>query len=171
MNRILQRLKEIPISLKTIEEYCPDNVRVLLYDRIPSSKQQFFGGKDAVIIFYEMHDATGQAKNTTGHFSLVVNGTRPKYWSSYGFPPEKEISLTHSKGKLLRILGQHDWNKTRYQKIKHTNTCGLHVLARSYLLDFTEDQYRKLMMRRVVLQSADLIVCIMCLILVRKELQ
>lgn len=175
MQSVLRRLKEIPISLDTIEQYAPDGCRVLMYDDLPSSKQELFkGGAQSAIIFYEMHDKGGHAQDDkAGHFSLILNGPKLHYFSSYGFRPEVEINATKSSpGKLLKILGKdYEWNRTRYQKIKHTNTCGLHCLVRSYLSGFTEREYRSLMTRRLVLQNPDLIVCLMSLILVRNELK
>ena len=172
MNRILQQLKEIPISLETIRDYCPEDVGVIMYDHIQSSsKANFFKGKRAMIVFYEMHENNTVVEGI-GHFSLIINKKIPYYWSSYGFKPEFEINKTKSEpGKLLKILGKHNYNKVRYQKIRHTNTCGLHCLSRSYLLDYGEEEYKRMLTNRLVLSSPDLIVCLMCLILVRKELQ
>ena len=168
MDRLLQRLKEIPISLDTIQNYSPDDIGVIQYDNIKAKNlKELFKGKRGVIIFYEMHGGGPQI----GHFSLLLNLKTPYYFSSYGFPAEKELDLTKSDPKkLLNLLPEYDYNKVRYQKIRHTNTCGLHCLARSYL-HFRESKYKELMTHRVVLQDADMVVCLMCLLLVRNELE
>ena len=174
MQALLRRLKELPISLATVKQYAPDGCRVLLYDDLPSSREQLFkGGVQSAIIFYEMHDQKGRPQDDkAGHFSLVINRPKIRYFSSYGFRPEREINLTKSEaGKLLKILGKNfEWNRTRYQAIRHTATCALHCLARAYLLNLSEEKYKKIIFNRVVLQNSDLIVCIMCLLLVRNEL-
>ena len=145
----------------------------MLYDRIPLSKEAFFGLKTCVIVLYQMHDRSGNKNNKIGHYSLVMKTPGSKqlrYFSSYGFTPEYEIHLTHSKGKLLKLLGKkYTYNRTRLQNVTRTQTCGLHALIRSFFYKLNDRAYNSLL-KRFHSQNPDDLVSIMSLCLVFNEL-
>ena len=174
MEGIISRLETIPISLTTIKKYKPDHCRVLLYDNLPNTVPKLFGNKSCVIILYTMHDRTGKSKNGVGHFALVMrmpNSKTLRYFSSYGLKPEAEIHITHSKGRLLKLLGRnYTYNRVQLQSSRRAQTCGLHALVRSYLYKLKNSAYLKLM-KKYTARNPDDLVSIMSLILVIEELQ
>ena len=174
MQQLISKLETIPISLSTLQKYAPKHCRVLLYDRIPLSKEAFFRGKTCVIVLYQMHSRDGRKNTQVGHYCLVMRTPGSKhlrYFSSYGLKPETEIHMTHSVGKLLKLLGKdYTYNRTQLQSARRVQTCGLHALARSYLYKLSDSAYNKLM-KRYTAKNPDDIVSIMTLCLVFEELE
>ena len=54
-----------------------------------------------------------------------------RYWSSYGYPIDYELSATHSKDTLKDLLGDHVNDKVAYQRKEHTQTCWKWCLLRA----------------------------------------
>ena len=174
MQQLLKKLETIPMSLNVIKTHAPKKCRVILYDRLPNSVETLFGSNNSVIILYQIHDKSGNNKNGIGHFSLVMrtpNSKKIRYFSSYGFKPEEEIHLTHSKGKLLKLLGKnYESNRVRFQDLQKTETCALHCLVRAYLWKIPQTKYLQLM-KKIFLKTPDDIVSCLTLLLVLNELQ
>ena len=80
-----------------------------LYDGLKKYKslKEAAGGNPCMIVLYELHDSTKRNKVGVGHYSLVILGAKTRYWSSYGYPVDFEISATHSKDLLKDLLGDH----------------------------------------------------------------
>ena len=173
MQSLISKLETIPISMSTLHKYAPKHCRVLLYDRIPLSREAFFRNRTCVIVLYQMHDRSGNKTQQVGHYCLVMRTPGSKhlrYFSSYGLKPETEIHMTHSKGKLLSILGKDfTYNRTQLQSARRTQTCGLHALARSYLYRLDDNAYNKII-KRFIARNPDDVVSIMTLCLVFDEL-
>ena len=118
-----------------------------------------------------MHNKAGRPTEGTGHFALVMRKkNKVSYFSSYGLSAEAELSATHSKGKLLKILGKHEWNRTPLQAKRNTATCGLWCLARAYLSRLSNNEFAKLMSGKFNASTPDDLVSVMTLILVQNEL-
>ena len=144
-----------------------------MYDDMPTTPDKFFGHYKCCIVLYNMHDRTGRKVNKVGHFALVMKtpgSKKLRYFSSYGLRCESEIHATHSKGKLLKILGNdYPYNRVQLQGSRNTNTCGLHALIRAYFWKLENKDYLKLV-KRFLAQNPDDVVSIMALPLVLREL-
>jgi len=171
MQRLISRLEEIPMSISTVKKAMPNYCKIVLYDALPRTMAALFGNKKCIIIFYNMHTRTGKIEEGIGHFSLLMK-TRNKYsfFSSYGMKPEEEIHKTHSKGKLLKLLGKnYTWDRRQYQSTKRVQTCALHCIVRAYFMNLNSTQYSKIL-SRFIAKNADDLVSIMSLLLVKNEL-
>ena len=162
------------MTLDTIKRSAPKNTRVLLYDGITRDRVAFFNGKDNVIVLYQIHNEAGRPSEGTGHYALVMRHPKTRkisYFSSYGYDPEYELHATHSKGKLLYILGKgYTWSRRPFQQKRSTSTCGLWCLCRAYLSKLKDKHFSSLIGGRLNTNTADDLVSIMTLILVADEL-
>ena len=161
------------MSLETIRRAAPKNTRVWLYDQLPATREKVFGFRKNAIVLYQMHNRSGHAVNKVGHYALLMTTPKSKrlrYFSSFGLRPEAELHITHSKGKLLKILGKdYDWNRVQLQGDRNSNTCGLHAVIRAYFWKLKNSEYLKLV-KRFQARSQDDVVSIMALPLVLREL-
>jgi len=175
MKAVVRKLEKIPMGLDTITNAAPKNTRVVVYDRVSGNRKQFFKGADNVICLYQMHNDAGRPTEGTGHFALIMRDPKTQkvsYFSSYGLDCEAELAATHSKGKLLNILGKtYEWSRTPLQSKRNTATCGLWCLARAYLSKLSNSQFAKLMTGRFNASTPDDLVSVMTLILVHTELE
>jgi hypothetical protein len=165
MQQLIKHLEKLPVSMARLQKAAPSHCKVVLYDKLPNTVSAMFGDKSCVIILYQLHSEGGRALNKTGHYSLVFRKDgKLHYFSSYALRPEQAIGLTHSKGKLLRLLGKnYTYNRTVYQPTRDTQTCGLHCLIRSYMYRLKPKAYRDMMTRRIQLNSADDVATAMCI--------
>jgi len=175
MQALISKLETIPIAFSTLQKYKPKHCRVILYDNLPSTAKELFGAKyQTVICLYQMHDNKGRTKDGVGHYCLIMKTPslkRLRYFSSYGLKAEDEIHITHSKGKLLKILGRDaTYNRRQLQRIRLVQTCRLHALIRAYLYKLSDGSYYKLM-KQFVAKTPDEIVSIMSLAMVFGELR
>ncbi len=83
-----------------------------------------------------------------GHYSLIILGPKPRYWSSYGYPVDFEISVTHSEGLLKDLLGDHVNDKIDYQDREHTQTCWKWCLLRASVHKMPEPRFKELFFSR-----------------------
>ena len=172
MQRLVRKLETIPMALDTIKAAAPKNCRVVLYDGISSRYSLFRPGVDSVIVLYQMHNEAGRASGEVGHYACILKGKTLSYFSSYGLPPEAEIHATHSKGKLLALLGRrYDWSRSPLQEKRNTATCGLWALARAYFYRMSNKSFANMMNSRFSATTPDDMVSIMTLLLVQSELQ
>ena len=171
MQQIVSKLEGVAISFDLLKRVAPKHCRVLLYDSLPATVNALFGRKTCVIVLYLLHNK-GRTLDAAGHYSLIMRRKHKPlfYWSSYGLRPEQEIAATHSKGKLLTLLGKYEYSRTVLQRKRHANTCGLHCLARSYLYKLNNSAYSKMMTSRFISHGPDDLVSAMCLLLVSDEL-
>ena len=166
MQQLIKHLEKLPVSLQRLRQAAPAHCKVVLYDKLPNTLRAMFGDKTCVILLYQLHSNSGRALDKTGHFCLVYKTAKGgvRYFSSYGLRPEQEIGLTHSKGKLLRLLGKnYSYNTTVYQPTRDTNTCANHCLIRSYMYRLSPKSYRNMMTKRVQLNSADDVATALCI--------
>jgi hypothetical protein len=121
-----------------------------------------------------MHNEAGRPTQGTGHFALVMKQQKTQkisYFSSYGHNAGEELHATHSKEKLLNILGKdYTWSRHPLQQKRNSSTCGLWCLARAFLSKLSHDQFAKLMSGRLNTNTSDDLVSVMTLILVADEL-
>ena len=99
----------------------------MLYDDLPSTPEysKVVRGKEGVVVLYQLHER-GRPIDGVGHYALIQrdHDGRLLYFSSYGLRPEQEIAATHSKGRLLHMLGKNPRiNTVQFQKRSHTATC------------------------------------------------
>jgi hypothetical protein len=159
------------MTIATVQRAMPSYCRVVLYDRLPKTLAALFGNKKCVILFYQMHNRAGKVSDRVGHFSLLTKTqTGIRFFSSYGMRPEAEIHKSHSKNRLLKLLGKnYTWSRRQYQAVRRVQTCALHCIARAYFSDLSDLKYSKLM-TRFMAKNADDLVSIMTLCLVNREL-
>ena len=157
MNNLLRKLESTPLSLERIQKLCP-NCTTIVYDELPANPtiNTLFKGKDACVVFYELH---GNSQQSVGHFSLILKvGKNIEYFSSYGFAPETELNLTKSDaGKMKSIFKNVNIkvNSVRYQSTKDTETCGRWCILRYRFRKMDSKQFASLFSGRVQLTSRD----------------
>ena len=162
MQGFLNRKRQEPMSLEELQELLPDFASVQ-YDKLDRPLMEIIGNKSGALLYYEMHKRNGDAAEV-GHFSLVLKGKgQPEYFSSYGFSPFQEIDKTRSEIAVFRRLFPKNLkiNKTRFQRIKNTDTCGRWVLLRAKFKNLSLKQFARLFgSRRFSIQSLDDLVVI-----------
>ena len=92
MENFLSYEERKPLSYAMMKKHAPSWCAVRLYDGLNkySSLKSAAGSKPCMIVLYELHE---REETEVGHYSLVILGDKPRYWSSYGFDVEKEIAL------------------------------------------------------------------------------
>ena len=106
MQEILRWEKQVPLTYKLMVKAAPSWAQCRLYDDLKRFKtlDQACAGKPCLIVLYTLKP-TGK-RQRGGHYSLVIrHGQAACYWSSYGFPVEYEIALSHQASHLKRLLG------------------------------------------------------------------
>ena len=157
MIKLLRQLEKNPLSLEKISELFP-RLNATIYDDLPAlpNIDDLLKGRDAACIYYTMHQNN---RPQVGHFSLIMkSGNQYEYFSSYGFPPEMEISLTHSNpGKLKHAFKNTKLiiNRTRFQSIKNTDTCGRWVILRYLLRNLELKKFAALFTSKITLNTKD----------------
>ena len=146
MQSFLNRKRTEPVSLEELQDILPD-FTTILYDELENKPiSQLLQDKSGAILFYDMHSRNG-GKLAVGHFSLVLKqGGEFEYFSSYGFSPFQEIDKTRSDPKKFTKLFPQNMaiNKTRFQRIKNTDTCGRWVLLRAKFKKLSLKKFAKL---------------------------
>lgn len=143
MENFLSYEERKPLSYAMMKKHAPSWCAVRLYDGLSkySSLKSAAGSKPCMIVLYELHE---REETEVGHYSLVILGDKPRYWSSYGFDVEKEIALTSSKGILKDLLGDHVNGKVPYQRKEHTETCWKWCLLRATVHKMPEARFKEL---------------------------
>ena len=158
MQEILKWEKQVPLTFRLMKSAVPSWVRCRLYDELASFKtlEQACAGKPCLVVLYTMKATSKRRPAQGGHYSLVLRGAQTRYWSSYGFPVEFEIALSHSGNHLKRLLGKHVNDEVAYQAADGTETCWRWCLLRSNLYKMSETRFQKLFYRLdVSLKSPD----------------
>jgi hypothetical protein len=143
MQNFLSYEEKKPLSYAMMKKHAPSWCSVRLYDGLSkySSLKAAAGSKPCMIVLYELHE---RDETAVGHYSLVILGAKPRYFSSYGFEVDKEIALTHSKGTLKDLLGDHTNDKVPYQREEHTQTCWKWCLLRATVHKMPEARFKEL---------------------------
>ena len=143
MQDILRYEESKPLSYAMMKKFAPPWCTVRLYDSLGkySSLKAAAGSKPCMIVLYELHERDQAA---VGHYSLVLLGPKVRYWSSYGYPVDYEVSVTHSKDTLKQLLGDHVNDKVPYQRKEHTQTCWKWCLLRATLHKMPEARFKEL---------------------------
>ena len=160
MQANLKKLKETPLGISVVRRALP-KFRVMLYDDLPATPDysKVVKGKEGVVLLYQLH-SRGRPTDGMGHYVLVQRDTDGKiiYFSSYGLRPEQEIAATHSRGKLIRMLGKNFRRNTiGFQKKSHTATCGRWVILKARLASVSLKQFTAIFSRRVQLAPDELV--------------
>ena len=146
MQKFLNRKRVEPLSLDELQELLP-KFETILYDDLKDEPiRDLIGNKDGAIIYYDMHSRNG-GKMEIGHFSLILRGPKSiEYFSSYGFSPFQEINKSRSDPRSFKRLFPKNMqiNKTRFQRIKNTDTCGRWVLLRAKFNMLSLREFQKL---------------------------
>lgn len=157
MERLINRVEKIPVSLGNLKKFVPNNTACILYTDL--KENLFPTGKTCVIVLLENKDSN------IGHFILLIK--RPQtveYWSSYGNKPEYAIKKTGNDDRLLRYLPRkYIFNRYKFQNQINSETCAMHTLTRAIFYEMSNEDYIKLFKYKVSLKNPDDIVTIMCL--------
>ena len=158
MQAFLDRKRTEPVSLDDLQDLLPD-FKTIIYDDLENKPiKQIIGGKSGAILYYDMHSKNG-GKFEIGHFSLILRrGDSLEYFSSYGFTPFQEIDKSRSDPEIFKELFPSSMivNKTRFQRIKNTDTCGRWVLLRAKFKKLSLKEFTRLFgSRRFSIQSLD----------------
>ena len=150
MEDILRFEEAQPLSYELMRKHAPKWCTVRMYDGLKkyTSLKQAAGGNPCMIVLYELHDSKKRETVGVGHYSLVIMGEKPRYWSSYGYPVDFEISATHSKDLLKDLLGDHVNDKIDYQDREHTQTCWKWCLLRASVYKMPEARFKELFFSR-----------------------
>ena len=143
MQDILKYEEKKPLSFALMKKFAPPWCTVRLYEGLSkySSLKAAAGSKPCMIVLYELHE---RDETAVGHYSLVLLGPKPRYWSSYGFPVDYEVSVTHSEDTLKDLMGDHVNDKVPYQKKEHTQTCWKWCLLRATVHKMPEARFKEL---------------------------
>ena len=170
MEAVLRKLETQPVGFRQLQRAVP-NARVMLYDDLPEkgSIDTLFGKKKCLIVFYQLHSKSGATREGTGHYSAVLKQkARLEWFSSYGMSPEQEIAMTHSKGKLIKLLGRnYIRSSARLQSRYHSNTCARWCAARCLLHDVKLGVFVKYFGARAKLDRPDDLVTLATMFLIR----
>ena len=149
MQEILKWEKQVPLTFSLMKKAVPAWVQCRLYDELASFKtlQQACAGKPCLVVLYTMKPTSKRRPVQGGHYSLVIRGTRIRYWSSYGFPVEFEIAMSHNENHLKRLIGNAVNAEVAYQAAAGTETCWRWCLLRSNLYKMSESRFAKLFYR------------------------
>ena len=143
MQDILNYEETKPLSYAMMKKFAPAWCSVRLYDGLGkySSLKAAAGSKPCMIVLYELHDRDEAA---VGHYSLVLLGSKVRYWSSYGYDVDYEVSATHSEDTLKKLMGDHVNDKVPYQRKEHTQTCWKWCLLRASVHKMPEARFKQL---------------------------
>ena len=130
MQDILKYEEKKPLSFALMKKFAPPWCTVRLYDGLSkySSLKAAAGSKPCMIVLYELHE---RDETAVGHYSLVLLGPKPRYWSSYGFPVDYEVSVTHSEDTLKDLMGDHVNDKVPSEERTHTDVLEVVSLTRN----------------------------------------
>ena len=149
MQEILKWEKQVPLTYSLMKKAVPSWVQCRLYDERASFKtlQQAAAGKPCLVVLYTMKPTSKRRRVQGGHYSLVILHGRTRYWSSYGFPVEFEIAMSHSENHLKRLIGSAVNDEVPYQATAGSETCWRWCLLRSNLYKMAESRFKKLFYR------------------------
>ena len=158
MEQILNFERKVPLTYSLMKRAVPEWCQCRLYDELKRFKtlRAASGGKPCLIVLYTMKPTSKRRRG--GHYSLViVDKSRPiRYWSSYGYPVEFEIALSHQADTLKRLIGTHTNSEVAYQAKNHTETCWRWCLLRAALYKVSEKRFKTLFYQlNPVLKSPD----------------
>ena len=147
MEQILRFEKQVPLTYSLLKRAVPKWVQCRMYDELSRFKtlQQASSGKPCLIVLYTLKETSKRGRG--GHYSLVILDGPTRYWSSYGYPVEHEIALSHQQDRLKRLLGKHVNDEVAYQARNHTETCWRWCLLRSSLYKLPETRFKTLFYR------------------------
>lgn len=150
MEDILRFEEAQPLSFDLMRKHAPEWCTVRMYDGLKKFKtlKEAAASKPCLIVLYELHDSKKRETVGVGHYSLIILGPKPRYWSSYGYPVDFEISVTHSEGLLKDLLGDHVNDKIDYQDREHTQTCWKWCLLRASVHKMPEPRFKELFFSR-----------------------
>jgi len=149
MQEILKWEKQVPLTFSLMKKAVPAWVQCRLYDELASFKtlQQACAGKPCLVVLYTMKPTSKRRLVQGGHYSLVIRYGRTRYWSSYGFPVEFEIAMSHNENHLKRLIGNAVNDEVAYQATSGTETCWRWCLLRTNLYKMAESRFKKLFYR------------------------
>lgn len=165
-------MEDQPLSPKQVESLTlelqqkmglrdPQAYSVVAYDRIIHSPDldSIFGNKRALIIFYPYANHNNM---TMGHYTCIIKNPMMKkifYYDSLAYKPDQYKKFSPQRNELYpeqhNTLISHllevahkgyeiDFNHRQHQSRKSTvSTCGRHVAMRCTMVDLSNDQYHR----------------------------
>jgi len=147
MEQILKFEKQVPLTYSLMVKAVPEWCTTRLYAELKGIKtlKEASKGKPCLVVLYTMESTSKRQQG--GHYSLVIIGKGVRYWSSYGYPIEFEIAMSHQSDHLKRLVGTHTNDKVPYQAKDHTETCWRWCLLRATLYKMDENRFKNLFYR------------------------
>lgn len=172
MERILRREITKTLDTKTLQMILPSYVRVARYDDLKRAKtlKQAMGGKDVLVLLWNIHDAKHRVLNQPGHFFCIsTKGPEPcVVFSSTGMTPRKELFLTQSDPTLLeRILPKGTvYNNFKFQAGNDSQTCWRWLVVFSHLAQLGLKKFQSLFAKPTLhITNPDMLVTVMTYIM------
>ena len=154
----LKRIERQQVEIKTLRRMLPEGSKVILYDTLKKdsrSRRGIFSGLNSLIVLYE-----GEIDNRKqGHYiCLIPRPTHIEYFSSLGMSPDHETSILGLDNKVFKqLLGKnYKYSRVKLQRDRYdVNDCALWCVARAYLHKIKLQDFQKLFLKKVSLQSTD----------------
>lgn len=160
--QLIEKLKRTPMDLENLKRILPPKCRVLEYKQLKhANRTKLFTGVEGVLLFMP------NRSNKIGHFTtLIPKRHHLEYFSSLGGSPTSDIKRLGLDDSLLKLLGKHYiYNRKALQDNVHSvQDCGCFCIARLYLRELKLREFVGLFQRRIVSQSPDDIVSILCIL-------
>ena len=172
MQSVVREEKKRPLSYEMLETLLPKWCRVTKYDSLKNVKtlKEALKGSKILVVLYNLHDRISKKLiNAPGHFILINTAARGQpieYFSSLGWSPGKELSITHSDASIFkRLLGNNFIHNTvAFQRSGDINTCWRWILIRSVLATMPLAKFQKLFASNVNLRDKDDMAVLMTLL-------
>ena len=154
LTRILEGIKDSPVSMRFIRERLPPNCRVVEYKSLKGKhRSQVFKNTEALVVLIP------KVGENLGHFIVLVKWSKSiEYFSSLGGSPMKELEKLHEpKAIFEKLLGnQYTYNRRQLQSgAYNVNDCAAWVLMRVYFRKYKLREFQQLFQRRITLETPD----------------
>jgi hypothetical protein len=166
IKKLLRKLKQTPMDLKTLGSLLPPYAKTATYDQISGKhRSEVFGKYKCIVVLIP------SKFSKIGHFVVLLR--KPKaieYFSSLSGSPYSELSRLGQTDKdaFIKLLGSNFiYNSKPLQSKSSTiHDCALWVLARIKLHELKLADFQKIFSRSLHLSNADDIVALMTILLV-----
>ena len=166
IQNLLRKLKQTPMSLKTLGTLLPSYATTVTYDQIKGKhRSQVFGKHKCVVMLIP------SKFSKIGHFVVLLRRVKSiEYFSSLGGSPYSELTRLGQQGtdEFKKLLGSNFVynSKPLQSKSSDIHDCALFCLARIKLHELNLADFQKMFNRSIHLRTADDIVGMMTILLV-----
>ena len=154
----LKKIEGQEVEIKNLRKMLPERCKVILYDTLKKDKRArraIFSGIDSLIVLYE---GTVNGKRAGHYVILIPRPTHISYFSSLGKSPDHETTILGLENTTFKqLLGtNYKYSRVKLQRDAYNvNDCGLWCVARAYTHKIKIQDFQKLFLKRVSLQTTD----------------